>query len=123
VKVAGGLLLVSLSVFYGIFTYFFVFLFRFLGLEEDEYIRSYIIEVRSCEYQPKKRWKIIISKSDYGHYIAKIYDLKGNEGYGALITFSSQYLHTTVSLAKYMVGSIGFFKKHKIDIDSKYEET
>ena len=30
-KVAGGLLLVSLLVFYDIFAYFFVFLFRFLG--------------------------------------------------------------------------------------------
>jgi len=32
VKVAGGLLLVSLSVFYGIFTYLSIFLFRDLGM-------------------------------------------------------------------------------------------
>jgi len=84
-------------------------------LVDNKIIIKYVSDIRSCKYNPYKKGKICISQNEHKQFIAHFYHFK-DEGYGALVVFSTKNLYSTVALVKYIVHSISFMTTYKIEV-------
>lgn len=86
-------------------------------LNANKDISKYILQVYHCEYDPKSRRKIIVSKLNDGSCCLRVYDEQ--VGYGGEIKLRCKHVHEGVLIAKYLVEKVNFFNKFDIKIDQK----